>query len=459
MDVTDMEALGEGLVEFLRAFSPAFKQERTRAMLRAYTAGLLSDVKRKSIEPIALEAGCDERAMQLFLSSYKWDHARVRVMVQHRIASRDDAVRIGVVDSSGHLKQGDKTPGVQHQYCGEVGKQANCVVGQHLLYTNNDGGNPFSCMLASDLFLPDKRWSQDRERCREAGIPDEVVYRPKYKIAIEQIEQAVGNGIRFDWLIGDGEFGSQHGFWAELDRLGQRGVFDASPRMCLWPTPPSCRSERAEHTSKRVDHVVTYSPAFTEQPWVTYKVKMTTTGPKVWEVKAAQVQLVAQADPTGHGKSIPTDRRYWLIAARNPAGTSRKENKNKDKNKNQDGNGKKNKPQAGNPDEHNDDREIKYMISNASASTPVEEILRAMSARWHVEKWFERAKQEAGLGAFEVRTYQSLIRHWLICGLVMLFLAEQTERVKKRTRGSRWSRSPQPPTPSPGDCGTASPTT
>src|SRR3972149_8491659 len=87
---------------------------------------------------------------------------------------------IGVIDASAHAKQGDKTPGVQRQYCGESGKIENCVVGQHLLYTTNDAKNPFTCMLASDLYLP-REWSNERERCREAGIADEVVYRPKWR--------------------------------------------------------------------------------------------------------------------------------------------------------------------------------------------------------------------------------------------------------------------------------------
>jgi len=74
--------------------------------------------------------------------------------------------------------------------------------------------------------------------------------------------------------------------------------------------------------------------------------------------------------------------------------------------------------------------EIKYLLSNAGANAALEELLRAAFARHHVEKWFERAKQECGLGAFEVRTYQSLIRHWLCVSLAMLFLTEQTTRLR-----------------------------
>ena len=399
MNTEQILSLQEGLADFLRPFRPCFLQQRSFKHLETYGAGLLADLKRKSIEPIALAAGQDERTLQWFLSSCLWDHDRARALLQHRVAARGDARRIGVLDSSGHRKSGNQTPGVQRQWCGEVGKQENCVVGQHLLYTDNDPGNPFSCTLASDLFLPES-WSRDRPRCRRAGIPDSLVHRPKWKIGIEQLEQALGNGVRFDWVTFDEEYGTVPKFWFELDRLGLRAVGEVQPRFNAWATPPACCSGRAEHSSKRVDRLVTYSPVFTDQPWVRYKIKTTTRRAVVWEVKTAMVQLVAQPDPGHHGRSVPTDRRYWLIAARNPA-----------------------------------TKEMKYFVSNAPASTSVEEMLQAAWARWHVEKWFERAKQEVGLGAFEVRTYQSLIRHWLISGMVMLFLTEQTIRLRGEKSG------------------------
>lgn len=74
--------------------------------------------------------------------------------------------------------------------------------------------------------------------------------------------------------------------------------------------------------------------------------------------------------------------------------------------------------------------EVKYVISNAAEGASVEELIRILLSRWHVEKWFERAKQEAGLGAFEVRTYKSLIRHWLCVRIAMCFLSEQTTRLR-----------------------------
>jgi SRSO17 transposase len=186
--------------------------------LEAYSVGLLADVKRKSIEPIALAAGRDERTLQWFLARGAWDHDQARSMMHYRVAARPAQTRIGVLDASGHVKKGDKTPGVQRQWCGEVGKKDNCVVGQHLLYTNNDPDNPFSCMLASDLFLPES-WDQDRERCRAAKIPDTVVHRTKWRIGIDQLESAIGHGVRLDWVTFDEDYGNN----AILVRTGSAG--------------------------------------------------------------------------------------------------------------------------------------------------------------------------------------------------------------------------------------------
>ena len=134
-----------------------------------------------------------------------------------------------------------------------------------------------------------------------------------------------------------------------------------------------------------------YSPVFRNRSWHRLTVKETTRGPAVWELKAGRVHLV---DTTG-GKSKPTDREYWLLVLRNP-----------------------------NTGEH------KYFVSNAAGGANWKQMMRAAFARWHVEMWFERAKQETGLGSFEVRTYTGLIRHWLCSRIGMYFLAEQTERLR-----------------------------
>lgn len=398
MTSDQIASLEPALLAMLEVFRPCFKQGRTFEHLKSYAVGLMTDVKRKSIEPIALAGGVPVRTLQEFLTHFPWDQDRAADLLQRQVAAEHDSPEaIGIIDSSGHAKRGDKTPGVQHQWCGESGKLDHCVVGQHLLYTDNHRTNPFSCMLASDLFLPEK-WSQDRPRCREAGIPEDLGHRPKWRIAVEQLERALGNGIRLGWVTFDEEYGTVPQFWLALDRLGLRAIGEVQPRFNVWTAPPACRSGRAEHASKRVDHLAVHSPVFINQAWQTVTIKTATRGPIVWQIKKALVHLVAENKD--HGPSVPTDRRYWLIVAR-----------------------------------HAQTGEIKYFVSNAPECTPLAKLLEVAFARWHVEKWFERAKQEVGLGAFEVRTYASLIRHWLICRIVMLFLARETRRLRGEKSG------------------------
>ena len=391
MTADQIRSLQPALAALLEDFRGCFAHASTFGLWQRYLLGLLADLKRKSIEPIALAANTAVRTLQEFLATFVWDHERVNRLLQQRVIDRyGSETAIGVIDASGHVKQGQKTPGVQRQWCGESGKIDNCVVGQHLLYTNNDPHNPFSCVLASDLYLP-QSWANDRERCRAAKIPDDVGYRPKWRIAIDQVQAAVGNGVRFDWLTFDEEYGSVPGFWFELDRLGQRGIGEARPNFLCWPTRPHyCSSQRA-HAAKRVDNVCRHSPVFRNQGWRRVTVKETTRGPAVWELKAGRVHLV---DASG-AVSRPTDREYWLIVIHNVA-----------------------------------TGEYKYFISNAAGGANWKQMLKVAFARWHVEMWFGRAKQETGFGAFEVRTYSSLIRHWLCSRLAMYFLAEQTERLR-----------------------------
>jgi len=395
MDAEQMASLRPALAELLSDFRGCFRREKTFGYLEKYVLGLMTDLPRKSVEPIALAAGVPVRTLQEFLADFRWDHARAEAVLHRRVADQHGRVEaIGILDASGHPKQGDKTPGVHHQYCGESGKQDNCVVGQHLLYTDNHPTNPFSCMLCSDLYLP-KAWAEDRDRCREAGIPETLLFRTKWQIGLEQVARAVGNGVRFAYLVFDCDYGRVPKFWFGLDQLGQRGVGDVPADFACWATPPKCHSLRAEHGSKRVDHLATRSPVFTRQPWRTVRVKDTTRGPQRWRLKAARVQLVAQKDRQHRGHSTPTDRRYWLIVAENL---------------------------------HTKER--KYLVSNASASADPAELLRIGQCRWHVEKWFERGKEEGGLGAFEVRRYTGLKRHWLASALAMYFIACQTQRLR-----------------------------
>jgi SRSO17 transposase len=404
MTTDEIRALEPNARRRLEPFRDCFKKAPVFDYLVSYSLGLLATFERKSIEPIALWIGAAVRTLQLFLSQFTWDHERIesrfRRMVMDEFGS-DNA--IGVIDASAHAKQGDKTPGVQRQWCGESGKIDNCVVGQHLIYTNNDPKNPFTACVASDLYLPES-WIEDRDRRAEAHIPENAMFRTKWEMAADQVEACLADGIRFAWITSDEEYTSVPEFIYRMDRSGQRLIGEVRANFRCWTKRPACRSLQGPHASKRVDNVCRFSPAFRQQSWQRIHIKNTTRGHCVWEVKATRVHLVAKDT---QGRTSPTDRPYWLILARNP-----------------------------------ETGEIKYFLSNASENTSLEEMLRVAFGRWHVEKWFERAKQQCGFGAFEVRTYQSVIRHWLCSRLGMYILAAETTQLRgeKSTNHLRASR-------------------
>lgn len=170
MDAQQIRKLRPKLRQFLKRFDDCFPRKDTRAHLPVYVSGQLSDLREKSVQPIDLSAGVPVRTLQGFLSQHAWDHDKARDRLQQIV--RDEHAgpnSIAVFDETSDVKKGDKTPGVQRQWCGAVGKTENCIVTVHLAYASDD----FHCLLDGELVLPEG-WSEDRDRCREAGIPDDI---------------------------------------------------------------------------------------------------------------------------------------------------------------------------------------------------------------------------------------------------------------------------------------------
>jgi SRSO17 transposase len=403
MDAAEIRKLKPELVHYLDSFDDCFSRGESRGYFFTYVAGQLSDLGEKSCEPIALAAGVPPRNLQEFLAAYKWNEDRARDRLQEMVV-RDDAGpnSIGIIDETSDVKQGDKTPGVQRQWCGTVGKTENCIVTVHLAYATGD----FHCLLDGDLFLPES-WSEDRDRCRAAGIPDEVVYRAKWKIALELLDRARGNGVVFDWLTFDEGYGGKPEFLRELAGREQTFVAEVPKTFTGWIRPPRVTQRpfrrgrgRGRKTPRlrsdnrpaiSAENMLKYSPELRDQPWVRYRVKDGEKGPMVWEVKHTMITVKKE-------KGLP-GMRLHLVVARNVL-----------------------KPE-----------EIKYFVSNAAEQVPVQTLLLVAFSRWRVERCFEDQKQEVGLDQWEGRRWLGLKRHLIISSVSYLFLA----RVRKRLRGKK----------------------
>jgi hypothetical protein len=311
MSPEQIAGLAPALTEFLGVFRNCLGECRLMEHFVTYSRGLLSNLQRKSVEPIALAAGSTVRALQMFLTDRVWDHLRLRDRMQQRIAALHAPV-----------------PGTPR-------------------------------------------------------APDDV---------------ALGNGLHFDWLVFDEGYGKDPAFLFDLDALGQTWIGEVPKNFRCWPVLPQYHSGRQEFASKKVYNVVRWSLAFSRQDWKPVTCLRQTVAPVVWHVKAAQVHLVNQGRPT--------DRTYWLIVAWNRA-----------------------------------TKEYKYFVSNASPRTPLAVLLQVAFRRAEVEHLFRVVKGEVGLGHFEGRSYVGLMRHLILCQLLILFLAEQTARLNAERAATA-----QPPT-------------
>jgi SRSO17 transposase len=394
MNDKDLRALGPALGKYLDRYLFCCGWTPTFAHLGTYVRGLLSDLERKTCEPIAKKAGTPVRTLQEFLKDHEWDQDRVKQLHQQHAVELlgqadepDDLGTVGLIDETSAAKKGDKTPGVQRQHLGCKGKIDNGIVTVHLGVCRGR----YKTLIDSDLFLPEA-WSNDRPRCREAGIPDSVVHREKWKIALEQIDRAKGNGVSFDWMTFDEGYGQSPAFIAGLDDRKLRFVGEVPRTLSVLAV--NRQGNRPDKTVKGrpAEEVVRTASLFRSQSWQVYRLPRQTMQDQVWRVKAAQVWL--------HGKKGWSERTYWLIWASN-----------------------------------DETGEEKFFLSNAPEDAKVETLIRVGFRRWNVEHSFRVAKSELGFTHFEGRNYTALLRHMSLCLVAMGFAAEHTERLREKKSG------------------------
>lgn len=381
MTTEQVQALGPAFAAFLRPLQSFFDNPKTVQHFQNYTRGLLSDLPRKTAEPIANHAGVPPRNLQQFLKACLWDHDGLVNDVQRRLLAAvaelpaDPIGTVAILDETSSLKKGDKTPGVQRQYLGCVGKVANGVVTVHLAVAHGD----FKALLDSELYLPES-WDTDRKRCREADIPDDLHYRPKWQIGLELVAKAETNGWTFDWLTFDEWYGGKPFFLSVLDLGGVSYVGEV-------PKSFSCRPGRSRTTLSA--EAVFSRPGVKQRRARSFRFQQQTGPPAVWQVKVENVALGDDRRP-----------RHRLLMARN-----------------------------------RETGEIKYFISRARRRAHVRRLLAVAFTRWNVEHVFRVGKSEVGLTHFEARSYVSLKRHLALCLVVLAFVALHTLRLRGEKSG------------------------
>ena len=307
---------------------------------------------------------------QLFLSYSKWDHGLARDLLQRRVAGQlvaipsDDLGTVGVIDETSAVKKGTKTPGVRRQYLGCVGKIDNGIVTVHVGVAKGS----YQTLVEAELYLP-QEWTKDRKRCRAAGIPDDVGFRQKWKIALDELVRMRGNGLHCDWLVFDEGYGGMVPMLTVLNVMKQRFVGEVPVNFAV--------RIGDKGVSQRADKVLTASDAKQGQR---ITVTRETVRDAVWRVAEQAVTV--------------NEQRYRLLVMINE-----------------------------------ETAEVKYWITNA-LDQPLDRIVRAAFRRATIEHGFRLAKTELGLTHFEGRTYVGLMRHLIVSLVVMGFVAEHTHRLR-----------------------------
>ncbi len=390
-------------------FTPLFGRREAQEHSLVYIRGLLSDQQRKSIEPIALrfargpgDAAATQNevvALQGFITFSPWKEEDVFQEIQAVFteelmptAAASPIGTVGVIDESGFVKAGTESVGVAHQYCGRLGKTANCQVGVFLAGITAGG----TAILDAQLFLTKERVA-DKAHRRKTRVPKEITFQTKPQIAAEMIRRTLAAGkVRFDWITADELYGATGEFLDALEAMGQRYVVEVRKNTAVFTVDPATlpgaypgpkkRKRTGSYKYEEVKSVAEIAAGLPPDAWRPLLLREGAKGPLVHEFAVQRVWAMR------HYKAGPP---IWLILRRTT--------------------------------EHTD---LKYYVSNASAETPWQDIALAAAARWRVEECFEDGKMHLGMADYEARSWDSWHHHMALVALAHLYVTLTTRDAK-----------------------------
>ena len=403
------------LEAFLEPFVEALRSPEQRTNAHHYVQGLLSDLEGKDVESIAYLHDRERQGLQKFIGQADWDNRPLLTELAGQVGTElGEADGVLVFDPSSFVKKGTESVGVQRQWCGRLGKLDNCQVGVYLGYVSRRE----HALIDVRLYLP-KEWAQDRERRQKAGVPKEVRFRTRHELALEMLAER-GPLLPHAWIAGDDEMGRCSWFRAELRSRGECYLLavpsNTSVRDLAASDPPFTAGGRRPRASfGRVDG---WRAALSEDAWRTVEVRDGEKGPLETQVAWGLVQARTEGRPS--------DVAEVLVVFRERQG---------------DGSWK-----------HD------YLLSNAPLTTPLTEYARVFKAEHRIEDCLRRAKGEAGLADYQVRTWKGWHHHQTLALMATWFLTKETRRGKKihssvdrapdrRTAGPVAEPSPQLPWP------------
>jgi SRSO17 transposase len=403
-----MDGSGHGweqdLDRWLKPFLDGLSRQAQRSWAPVYLKGLLLPGERKSVEPMAARvAPGDTQQLHHFVSTSPWATAPLEdelVKTADRLVGGPDAVL--VVDDTALVKQGRHSVGVKRQYCGQLGKKANCQALVSLTLARAEV--PVGVGLR--LFLPED-WCDDAARRAAAGVPGTIEYRPKWRIALDEVDRVLASGARFGCVLADAEYGRAAEFRAGLAERRLAYAVGIPPVQQVYPAGVTLAFPERKPTGRPRKHPAPSAAsvgaaellearpgAFRALSW-----RIGTKGPLKAEFAMVRVR-VGDGPVAARGQHLPGDE-AWLVG------------------------------------EHRASGERKYYLSNLPPDAPLERLAALIKARWVCEQMHQQMKGELGLGHFEGRSWRGLHHHALLCQLAFAFLQHLRLGGKKRRDPAR----------------------
>ena len=347
-----------------------FGRSEPRARVREYVSGLVAGLERKNGWTLAERAGeVSPDGMQRLLRSADWDTREVRDDVRDYVLENlGDPGGVLIADETGFLKKGTRSAGVQRQYSGTAGRTENCQIGVFLAYASSHG----HALIDRELYVP-ASWAEDRDRCREAGIPHDVEFATKPRLAQAMLARALDAGVPFAWFTADEVYGQAKYLRRWLE---ERGVAYVMAIRCSDTFPVSGTEQRAD----------ALTAALSARSWQRLSAGPGAHGPR--EHHWARIAIEAGA-PAGRG--------HWLLARRSL----------------------------------HDPGEIAYYACYGPRRSRLVDLAWAAGIRWHIEECFQQAKNEAGLDHYQVRSWRAWYAHITLSMLALAWLSATRAQAAK----------------------------
>jgi SRSO17 transposase len=394
MGVAEAEGSESRFAEYVEGIVSVIGHADRARPLWDYCVGLVMPCERKSVEPMAAvtapeRVSAQHQSLLHFVNQAPWSDAHVLSKVRETVVpeiERRGPIKAWIIDDTGLPKKGRHSVGVSHQYCGQLGKQANCQVAVSLSIANHAASLP----VAYRLYLP-KDWVDDRSRRHKAGVPEEIGFKTKLQIALDHIRWACATGLPGDLVLLDAGYGHDAKLRTGITELGKVYVAGIQSQTLVWApgTRHSGAPKKGRRNAPNAVSVKDVALGLRAKAWRTIAWREGTN-----ELLSSRFARLRVHVASKHQRPAEQTEEWLLIEW--PEG---------------------------------EDEPTKYWLSTLPQNIPFRDLVDAAKLRWRIERDYQELKQEVGLGHYEGRGWRGFHHHATLCIAAYGFLISERETI------------------------------